>query len=616
MAHPYTDDFVPGENLSLNLEVDGHQLFESEKGFTVSGHKSDWNERGPETKLEPSVDLGDQFIEVLTEDDLSSERTSPPNVKPLGQLLVTSAENRVEKTGDKTSAYDRNVLKRVANTEQRTSPTIDKMMQEDFKNGQPRSGKDDVFQFTINIFDQDFLETANTYNLDSGETSSKLQLGSSKRQNLSPEIGLNKEQLLNSEVEPHFLSSASSNSQGMAIERKIGGAKSFSTSSTRQVHSFTGGVEPEKNGETQAAPNFIQNAPKNNQLKPGKEFTHEEANTQLISNNTRNGKTNYARTIESSHFPVECPNQELNSREKRVVLADDQRILSGHQENIQLPTLDVYNAEAGSSNYVGESRNDIEPREIWRKEEPFQRNSKDKWRQQSPICIARQEETVQSRELERESSDESQEEHLAETVEPSDLSSEMWQKDEGTEIKYIGYPREQNRQQVIKESLRPMNEKEAEELQKLFQQYDIVDAARLGQQIEAVQSPGLSEERNSEKINAEIWKRSLNLQDVPNHYWHSPLPEHESSKHELRKDEQFTAKRISESDEMKRIVEAEIYVHDAMEYVSSQQPPDSVGGFVVEEEMLASVGKSDQARGIAEHSAEATSQMVKTNEVC
>uniref|UniRef100_A0A914R4V4 Uncharacterized protein n=1 Tax=Parascaris equorum TaxID=6256 RepID=A0A914R4V4_PAREQ len=74
------------------------------------------------------------------------------------------------------------------------------------------------------------------------------------------------------------------------------------------------------------------------------------------------------------------------------------------------------------------------------------------------------------------------------------------------------------------------------------------------------------------------------------------------------------------SDEVRRLAEADIYVQDAMEYVSSQRPTDTVSGFVIEEDMLESVERSGQTAHLsgqhnAPASAEATSQLVKTNEV-
>lgn len=67
-------------------------------------------------------------------------------------------------------------------------------------------------------------------------------------------------------------------------------------------------------------------------------------------------------------------------------------------------------------------------------------------------------------------------------------------------------------------------------------------------------------------------------------------------------------------DEIKRLAEVDIYVHDAIEYVSNQEP-DLVSGFVIEEDMLESAGKNESLHRLPLFSTEATSQMVKTNEV-
>lgn len=69
-----------------------------------------------------------------------------------------------------------------------------------------------------------------------------------------------------------------------------------------------------------------------------------------------------------------------------------------------------------------------------------------------------------------------------------------------------------------------------------------------------------------------------------------------------------TAENVS-SEESKRIAEAEIYVHDAIEYVTYQQPSDkSPSGFVIRDDVLTGNGPTGT-------SADPTSQMIRTNEV-
>ncbi|MFH4976694.1 hypothetical protein AB6A40_003403 [Gnathostoma spinigerum] len=86
------------------------------------------------------------------------------------------------------------------------------------------------------------------------------------------------------------------------------------------------------------------------------------------------------------------------------------------------------------------------------------------------------------------------------------------------------------------------------------------------------------------------------------------------------------------NEELRRQVEADIYLQDAMEYNSLQRPSETLSGFVVEEDMLTSDRKSDVYRSTggpassghhvppsrppppAALSTDATSNMVKTNE--
>uniref|UniRef100_A0A0N5AGJ9 VWFA domain-containing protein n=1 Tax=Syphacia muris TaxID=451379 RepID=A0A0N5AGJ9_9BILA len=160
---------------------------------------------------------------------------------------------------------------------------------------------------------------------------------------------------------------------------------------------------------------------------------------------------------------------------------------------------------------------------------------------------------------------------------------------------------------------------EAEALEEWRREVAHLEATKLRELNEKVVSTGESLDTESQfiernKPSSEISITSENAEKAD--YISSSKQPECASEESNWKSEQLTGDFINEPEEIKRIVEAEIYVHDAMEYVSAQQPQqDSLGGFVVEEEMLASIGKSDQGRGLGHHySAEATSQMIKTNE--
>lgn len=72
-------------------------------------------------------------------------------------------------------------------------------------------------------------------------------------------------------------------------------------------------------------------------------------------------------------------------------------------------------------------------------------------------------------------------------------------------------------------------------------------------------------------------------------------------------------------DECRRLVEAEMYIQDAIEYVASETRPEASGGFIVEEEMLNNTGGTGSIAGAPilqlPASLETTSQMFRTNEV-
>ncbi|VIO94488.1 Copine family protein [Brugia malayi] len=73
-------------------------------------------------------------------------------------------------------------------------------------------------------------------------------------------------------------------------------------------------------------------------------------------------------------------------------------------------------------------------------------------------------------------------------------------------------------------------------------------------------------------------------------------------------------------EECRRLVEAEMYIQDAIEYVASEIRPEVPSGFIVEEEMLNNTGGNGSVIGAPTvqqlpASAEATSQMFRTNEV-
>ncbi|VDK30057.1 unnamed protein product [Gongylonema pulchrum] len=80
-----------------------------------------------------------------------------------------------------------------------------------------------------------------------------------------------------------------------------------------------------------------------------------------------------------------------------------------------------------------------------------------------------------------------------------------------------------------------------------------------------------------------------------------------------------TAQQALSAEENKRLAEAEMYVQDAIEYVAAYEPrPETSTGFIVEEDMLDSVARSESAAAAALQppvSAEATSEMIGTNEV-
>lgn len=73
-------------------------------------------------------------------------------------------------------------------------------------------------------------------------------------------------------------------------------------------------------------------------------------------------------------------------------------------------------------------------------------------------------------------------------------------------------------------------------------------------------------------------------------------------------------------EECRRLVEAEMYIQDAIEYVASEIRPEVPSGFIVEEEMLNNTGGNGSVIGAPTvqqlpASAEATSQMFRTNEI-
>lgn len=73
-------------------------------------------------------------------------------------------------------------------------------------------------------------------------------------------------------------------------------------------------------------------------------------------------------------------------------------------------------------------------------------------------------------------------------------------------------------------------------------------------------------------------------------------------------------------EEYRRLIEAEMYIQDAIEYVTSDIHPEAPSGFVVEEEMLNNTSESGNITGAPvlqqlPASPEATSHLFKTNEV-
>uniref|UniRef100_A0A1I8ES78 VWFA domain-containing protein n=1 Tax=Wuchereria bancrofti TaxID=6293 RepID=A0A1I8ES78_WUCBA len=73
-------------------------------------------------------------------------------------------------------------------------------------------------------------------------------------------------------------------------------------------------------------------------------------------------------------------------------------------------------------------------------------------------------------------------------------------------------------------------------------------------------------------------------------------------------------------EECRRLVEAEMYIQDAIEYVASEIRPEVPSGFIVEEEMLNNTGGNGSVIGAPTvqqlpASPEATSQMFRTNEI-
>ncbi|VBB28484.1 unnamed protein product [Acanthocheilonema viteae] len=74
-------------------------------------------------------------------------------------------------------------------------------------------------------------------------------------------------------------------------------------------------------------------------------------------------------------------------------------------------------------------------------------------------------------------------------------------------------------------------------------------------------------------------------------------------------------------EEYRRLVEAEMYIQDAIEYVADEIRPEAPSGFIVEEEMLNNTSESGNITGapnlqqLPSASPEATSQMFRTNEI-
>ncbi|VDM46759.1 unnamed protein product [Toxocara canis] len=192
----------------------------------------------------------------------------------------------------------------------------------------------------------------------------------------------------------------------------------------------------------------------------------------------------------------------------------------------------------------------------------------------------------------------------------------------------IGYAGEVIEQKDTKQ----LGKKEAEELERLFQEYDIPGKPSVEHDIASdVQLPGA---RPLETVMQQTGYPSASVSHAteaavsPSAHFHPPEQQVElagyadsGSQQEIRRVEMLPSDYPAietAPDEVKRLAEADIYVQDAMEYVSSQRPTDTISGFVIEEDMLESVERSGQAvhpsGAHAPASAEATSQLVKTNE--
>lgn len=190
---------------------------------------------------------------------------------------------------------------------------------------------------------------------------------------------------------------------------------------------------------------------------------------------------------------------------------------------------------------------------------------------------------------------------------------------------------------VSEKNMQQMDQKEAEELKKLFEEYDILekpneqqdvkssfilhDTHPLGGALQQVEQPPIHVQQgvtHDHKIEPTIDFHSDQQKKEFDGYVDIVGEQQGISRVELSASE-YPAIQIA-SDEVRRLAEADIYVQDAMEYVSSQRPTDTISGFVIEEDMLESVERSGQAAHVsgqhnAPASAEATSQLVKTNEV-
>ncbi|MCP9264040.1 Copine family protein 2 [Dirofilaria immitis] len=82
----------------------------------------------------------------------------------------------------------------------------------------------------------------------------------------------------------------------------------------------------------------------------------------------------------------------------------------------------------------------------------------------------------------------------------------------------------------------------------------------------------------------------------------------------------ITNQSLLTDEERRRVVEAEMYIQDAIEYVASETRPEAPTGFVVQEEILNNIGRSNNITNIPvlqqlPASPETTSQMFRTNEI-